>query len=332
MRLAAIVLAVGAAFGMAACAHADGNRETLVLERTIALPDVSGRIDHLALDPVNQRLAIAELGNGSVDILDLKTGAIAHRITGLSEPQGLGFDLGGGRLVVAEGGTGNVTVFDAQTFARVATLALGADADDVRIDPRNGHAVVGFGSGGLAVIDVEAGRIISKTQLPAHPEAFEIDPATGRTFVNLPDARTIGVVDLDAARLETHWRLPVALWNFPMARDPGGHRIAVAFRAPARLVVFDTDSGAAIASHSLCGDSDDLYYDAPRKRLYAACGSGAVDTFGTEGGNLVRMSHVETVPGARTALFSPELDRLFVAVRAARGRHGGAIEVFRPVS
>ena len=62
----------------------------LDLERTITLPNVSGRIDHLAVDVPRQRLFVAELGNGSVDRIDLSSGE-TRRIGGLKEPQGLAY-------------------------------------------------------------------------------------------------------------------------------------------------------------------------------------------------------------------------------------------------
>jgi hypothetical protein len=41
------------------------------------------------------------------------------------------------------------------------------------------------------------------------------------------------------------------------------------------------------------------------------------------------IERIRTVPGARTSLFVPDLDRLFLAVRAERGEPA-AIWVFRP--
>jgi hypothetical protein len=44
-----------------------------------------------------------------------------------------------------------------------------------------------------------------------------------------------------------------------------------------------------------------------------------------------RLARVPTVSGARTSLFVPEMDRLFVAVRAG-SNEPAAIWVFRPAS
>src|SRR3546814_16584827 len=40
-------------------------------------------------------------------------------------------------------------------------MDLGNDADNVRVDPRNAHVLVGYGKGGLATIDAARGRTLS---------------------------------------------------------------------------------------------------------------------------------------------------------------------------
>ena len=66
-------------------------------------------------------------------------------------------------------------------------------------------------------------------------------------------------------------------------------------------------------------------------RVYVSCGSGAVDVFEQQaGGAYVAIAHIKTRPGARTSLFVPALDRLFVAARAGSGGQGAALLVYRP--
>jgi hypothetical protein len=329
MTLVRALLATWALLGACACARADDPPAPLVLERTIELPRVEGRIDHLAIDPAGQTLIVAELGNDAVDVVDLRSGAVTHRIPGLREPQGLAFDPAGQLIVVAERGDGAVRLFNARTYAPVASIPLGADADDVRVDPRNGHALVGYGDGTLAVVDLVRAAVIARIPLPAHPEGFELDAARGTVFVNLPGARTIGVVDPDRGALRATWRLPNYLWNYPMALDGARSTLAAVFRLPARLVVFDRASGAVTASIATCGDSDDVFVDTRRQRIYVACGAGAVDAFDLAPDGLRRAGRTPTAPGARTALFAPGPDRLFVAARASAGKDA-RILVFRP--
>src|SRR5436190_11116976 len=80
----------------------------LRLVQTIPLPNVEGRIDHLAVDLKGQRLFVAALGNDTVEILDLRAGTRVRSLTGFREPQGVAFIESLGRLFVSNGGTGAV--------------------------------------------------------------------------------------------------------------------------------------------------------------------------------------------------------------------------------
>src|SRR5512132_1899974 len=80
----------------------------LLLEQRIPLADVSGRIDHMAVDLRRQRLFVAELGNGTINIIDLTTGKTIHRIDGMSEPQGIAYAAKADMLAVASAGDGSV--------------------------------------------------------------------------------------------------------------------------------------------------------------------------------------------------------------------------------
>src|SRR5438067_6646206 len=107
-RLAAAVALALLATALAGCGARAAHRQAppLVLERTIPLKGVEGRIDHLAVDPVGRRLFVAELGNGSVDAIDLDHGVVVARRSGLRDPQGVAFLPARGEVAVACGGDG----------------------------------------------------------------------------------------------------------------------------------------------------------------------------------------------------------------------------------
>ncbi len=307
--------------------------EPLVLEWTIVLKGVSGRIDHLAIDLARKRLFVAELGNGSLDVVDLAAGQVVRRIDGLKEPQGVGYAPGADVVAIANAGDGSVRLFRGAELSPAGRVELGEDADDVRLDARTGMLVVGYGSGGLAVIDPADGRLVRRIPLPAHPEGFQLDATGRRAFVNVPDTRQIAVVDMAAGRQTTSWRLPDLRANFPMALDGGGI-LAVVFRNPSRLVLFDANSGNTVGNVASCSDADDVYFDEKRRRIYASCGDGGIDVWQEEARRYRPLGSVRTASGARTSLFVPELDRLFVAARAGFFGLGSAaaILVFRPAT
>ncbi|MEA2768318.1 MAG: hypothetical protein QOD93_1280 [Acetobacteraceae bacterium] len=303
----------------------------LVLERTIPLSGVSGRIDHMAIDLGRKRLFVAELGNGTVDAIDLVAGKVLNRIKGLREPQGIGYAPKADVIAVANAGDGSVRLFRAEDFVPLGILDLTDDADNIRLDPDSGQLIVGYGAGGLAAVDPVSRSIVARVKLPVHPEGFQLDPAAHRAFVNLPNAHEIAVIDLANGSQLATWRVPNLSSNFPMAHDAHSATLAVVFRDPARLVLLDTGSGAVTMNSETCRDADDVFFDPKRRRIYVSCGEGSVDVFQKDAGGYRSLGRIKTAAGARTSLLVPELDRLFVAARAGFFGLGSdaAILVFR---
>ena len=317
------ILALVASASATAC-HAQpapgGRGAPLVLERTIPLAGVRGRIDHLAVDLKHRRIFIAELGNGSVEAIDLTGGVSLGRITGLKEPQGVAYLPGPDELAVASGGDGSVRFYRAADLKPDGVMNVGGDADNMRVDTA-GRIVVGYGSGALAVIDPASRKIVASLALPAHPESFRLKGST--VFVNLPDAQRVVVGDLASGKVTATW--PAAHgFNFPMALDAAGVKLAVVYRLPARLQLVDAATGATALDRATCGDADDVFFDETRDRVYVTCGAGAVDVINLA--HVDRSRQITTRVGARTGLFVPELDRLLVAARGA----DAALLIYRP--
>src|SRR5262249_1166105 len=162
-----LVLVGGAAMAQ------QGNQASLELEKRVPLGTVNGRIDHLAVDLARKHLFIAELENNSVGVVDLGNGSLLHRISGLSEPQGVGYVPSGDMLFVANGGDGTVRMFKGGDFTPTGQQALDSDADNVRFDAETARVYVGYGAGALAVIDPVTRMKIKDIALPAHPESFQ---------------------------------------------------------------------------------------------------------------------------------------------------------------
>ena len=302
----------------------------LVLETTIPLPNVAGRIDHLAVDLGRKRLFVAEVGNNTLDAIDLATQKPVHRVSGLDEPQGVVYLPESDLIAIGNGGDGAVRFYSGADFSPRGVVALGDDADNVRADPRNGHIVVGYGSGGLAVIDPLKPAKIGDIPLTGHPESFRLSPSTGRIFVNVARAGRITTIDLASGKPLANWMPRGLTANFPMSLDEAGHAVIVVFRSPAKLVLFDMTTGDMIASADTCGDSDDVFFDEKRRRIYVSCGAGFIDVFQRGPAALTRLIRLATSSGARTSLFVPELDRLFLAVRAGLIGTDASIQVYRP--
>ena len=329
VRPAAIALA--ALLGAAACTpdRPAAAPDDLVLEARIPLGEVKGRIDHLAMDASRGDLFIAELGNDSVAIVDLGKRQVIARLGGLSEPQGLGFVVSTDDLYVANGGDGSVRIFNGANFKSTGRIDLGDDADNVRVDDKAGRVFVGYGGGALAVIDAKTRTSTTRFPLPVHPESFQLDPNRAAIYVNMPGAHRIAVVDRVTGKQTGSLPPGMTFANYPMALDSHGARLAVVFRAPSQLLVFDLADDKAVARLGVCGDADDVFFDESRDRLYVICGQGFVDVVARQNGRYQRVARIPTAPGARTGFWSASLDRLYVAA-PTRSEAAAAVLVMRP--
>jgi DNA-binding beta-propeller fold protein YncE len=300
---------------------------SLQLEAKIPLGNVAGRIDHMAIDLEKHRLFVAELGNDSVGVVDLDAKKVVHRVSGLKEPQGVAYIRLNDSLYVANGGDGSVRVFRGPDYSPEGRIELGADADNIRADLPANRILVGFGSGAIAAIDLRDNAKTKTFALKAHPESFQLDAASGQLFVNVPNARTIAVLDADTGKEAHTWPTRHG-GNFPMALDSDRKRVLVAFRNPAKLAAFDWEIGGLASEVDICGDADDLFVDRKLNRIYVTCGAGFIDVLTTADAKYSRVARIPTVSGARTGLFVPEMDRLLLGVRAGF-KEPAAIWVYR---
>ncbi len=304
------------------------NPPPLQLVQTIPLPHVEGRIDHLDVDLKGQRLFIAALGNNTVEILDLQAGKPVHSITGLHEPQGVAFVPEFNKIFVTNGQSGTCDIFDGNSFKPLQSIKSLDDADNIRYDATAQFIYIGYGDGALALVAATSGKYLGDIKLEGHPESFQLEKQGPRIFVNIPSAHHIAIVDREKRTVLTKWLLKNAQANFPMALDETHHRLFIGFRKPPKLTVFDTESGQVVAELNSVGDSDDIFYDPIRRRIYEIGGEGFIDVFEQkDADHYERVTKIPTASGARTGLFVPQFNRLYLAV-PHRGNQKAEIRVY----
>lgn len=300
----------------------------LKLIQRIPMPDVSGRIDHLSIDVHGRRLFVSALGNDTVEVLDLASGKDIHSISGMREPQGVFFVPQSNKLFVANGGDGVVKVLNGSNYKLLSTVHFPSDADDIRYEAAKRLIFVGYGRGGIGVLNAMTGRELGTVKLRGHAEAFEVGNGGASIYVNVPTAKEIAVVDWKQRRVVSRWTMVKYRDNFPMAFDAADHRLFVACRRPDELLVLNSRSGRVLAHLPVIGDADDLYYDSVRHRIYVSGGEGAISIVRQANANHYRLlSTLPTALGARTSLFVPQLNRFYLAV-PRRGSQPAEIRVY----
>jgi hypothetical protein len=302
---------------------------TLELIQTIPLQGAAGRLDHLALDARGSRLFIANLSNNSFDIVDLKAGKLIKQVPGQRKIQGVAYVPNLDRIFVGNGDDGVCNAFDGKTYEKVGSVKLD-DADNVRYDPRSNRIFVTHAENALSAIDAKTLEVKATIKLPGAPEAFQLDPAKPRLYVNIPKPAQVVAIDTEKGEVVAKFPLTLARANFPLALDAANARIFVGCRQKPMVVVLDASTGKEVTSIEIPGDIDDLFYDAKRGRLYASCGAGFLAVLARKGADRYEVvERISTGKLARTCLFDAENGRLFLPVPRQDGKDGPELRVYQ---
>jgi DNA-binding beta-propeller fold protein YncE len=302
--------------------------EPVTFIRAIELPGVEGRMDHMTVDSSGQKLFIAALANNTVEVIDPKAGTHLRSLKGFREPTGIAIVRDAGSVAVANGQGDGVRSLNANDYRMLKEIPIGDDSDNVRYDAGAKTLYVGYGGGALAAVRPADGGVSGRATLAGHPESFQLESSGPRIFVNVPTAGHIAVVDRTTMKVIATWPVAGAAANFPMALDEAGHRLFVGCRRPAKLLVYDTGTGKQTGAVDIVGDTDDLFYDAARRRVYVSGGDGFIEVRDARpAATPARLARVPTPAGARTSLFVPEQSRLYLAV-PHRGGQPAEIRVY----
>jgi hypothetical protein len=359
------IVAIHAVFG----SSTDAPRSTLKpedkasapeLRRVIPLDDVrgpadrngiAGRIDHMRYDPETRRLFIACVANGSLEVIDLEQGIRAGSVGGLREPQGVA--VAAGWVYVTTGGDGQLHRFNTRTLAAGKSVAVGDDADNVRIggDGKVWVSFGGAGPGGIACFKPETLALEKKLALPKMPEGFQLHDSGQSLYANMPAGKRSmedgSVFGLQTSNGGILWerKLIGHAGNFPMSLDSANERVFVVSRNPSRLVALSTRDGSILGETACPLESDDLFFD-PLSGMVAVIGGGSrpsdndpggagasLDLFAIDGsGKLVKSGGSPLPPHSRTGTFVADRRAIYVAVPRSKDRPAEVREYLLPTS
>src|ERR1700693_2533435 len=307
----------------------------LKLVQTFKLPaDVKGNFDHFAVDLSGNRLFATPEEYQAVLVLDLKSGKLIHKITGIEKPHAVLYRPDIKRLFITDGESGDLKIVDSDSYAILSSVKLLEDADSIGYDPKTKYLYIDNGGGDvhqtysmLSIVDTTAGKKLADIKIDGDTlEAMALDKASPRILVNNKAKNQVDVIDREKRTLLTSWPITKAKTNVAMAYDVANHRLFIGCRG-GNIVVLDTDSGKEVAVLDITKGVDDIVFDPASKRLYASC-DGDADAFSQTDANTYKsLGKVPTGALARTALLVPELHRYFVAV-PQKGSNSAEIKVY----
>jgi DNA-binding beta-propeller fold protein YncE len=325
-RICSILLVLGLVAFCATRARAQkrpapSRRPPLVLTGIMYLPHVEGRLDHMDYDSEGNRLFVSALGSDREEVIDLSAERVVQTLS-VPRPQGVAFVPGLNKIFVGSD-EGKLNIFDGATYKLITTIDLGDDADDLRYDAAAKQVYVGYGdgdAGAIGVVDAATDKLVRSYKVGDHPESFQLETSGPEMYVNVPGRKEILAINRKTGKV-VRWLLTGIGGNFPMALDEADHRLFVITHRPdSRLAVFDTNSGHLITTMPCVVNSDDLYYDAGFKRIYATGGEGFISVYQQESPDRYRLlAKVPSDIGARTSQYPGRIgmkafNRFFVGV------------------
>src|SRR5882762_997635 len=297
---------------------------------------VKGRFDHLGIDMRGKRLFVVGEEAQQVLVFDLSTGKFIRAIK-VDHPHAVLYREDLNRIYITDEGKGVLNIYDGKTYDLVKTVALKVDADSIGYDPATKYLYIDNGGDNahetftmLSVVDTTAATKIADIKIDGDTlEAMALEKSGDRLFLNNPAKNEVEVIDRKANKLVASWPVKLGKSNATMALDESVHRLFVGCRSGA-IVVFDSQTGKELQALPVGKGVDDLMFDPASKRIYAASGgTGAVDVYKeTDPDHYQSLGHVPSGPGAKTGLFVPQLNRIFVPV-PPRGTTPGEVYVYQ---
>jgi hypothetical protein len=327
---------------------------TLRLVQTIPLPGVSGRLDHMSVDLEKNRLFVAAVANGTLEVLDLDAGKVINSIPGIKDAQDAVFLGGQFNKLYVSSLDGTLRIFQGETFRLIQALKLEPDPNRLLYDPATDLIYFGYGGQNagfdayerVGILQAKRGAqsdqfvadMIAPTYRPGHLAEMVLED-DGKLLAC--DSRADMIFEFDTRKREL-----LKSWQAhgdgagDMALDRARHRLFVGTRIPAEMTVYDSLSGKEIVSLPGPETMDGVYYDVEKKRIYMSGGRwygtpqaspGWVYVYQQQGADHYELvSKIMTRPGSGTSLFVPELKRLYVASQAI-GDQEASILAFEPV-
>ena len=283
--------------------------------------DVDSRFDHLIVDLDSHRLFTTP--KKSVDVFDLETGKLIHRITEVEVPHALLYRRDLQRLYVTDGEPGGLKIFDAKTYELIKTVKLLPDADAIAYDPVTKYIYIYNGGkdaqhtySTITIVDTTSGEKVNDITVDGDQlECMVLETKGPKLYVNNRAKNEVDVIDRNTRQVLAIWPVTLGKGNDPIALDETHHRLFVICRS-GKLVVFDTETGKELQAYPVGEFVDDLVFDAKSKRLYAPSGvAGSVDVYEqTDPDHYKSLGKISTGEWGKTGELVPELHRYFVPV------------------
>lgn len=311
----------------------------LRLVETIPLP-TEGYMDHLSYDLKNQHLFLSAENNKEIVVVDMKAGKVIHETKVGGNPRKPFFDPTTNELWV-DLGDNTVVALNGATFEVVKTIELtggknasGRDPDNAAFDAAKGLYYVavrtrdeGSKEGSIEIVDTKTAKLIGSIKMDGQePAGIVLNPVANRLYAGMGDVvngeSVVKVVDIAKRAIVAEWSTAGGPQPHVAGLDAAHHRLFMGSRLggghnvdPGKLVIINTDTGKVVQTLDATGGGDEIFFDAPSKRVYFSGSTGTLAVFHEDDPDHFQLlGKVPTGAIAKSGIWIPELKRYYAAV------------------
>jgi len=268
---AAVVVMVAAVVRTSSGADAP---PALTPQTPIVVQRTPGTFGYLEIDDRYRRLLVAHTGSRTLDVIDLNNNNVLRQEE-VGEGQGIAVDAKDGKYFVGTSHQAFVVVFGRKFVVKDDQIPTGGPIDAVAFDSKNGMLYADrFSDNKIVVISGKTNKVY--WNMPVGGGVLEnivYDPVSDRIYQNVESTGDVLVIDPNANRVIASWSAAPATQLHGLAVDGASHRLFTA-GDNGKLSVFDTTTGAVIATVDIPASVDQIAFDTGKKRLYCASAIG----------------------------------------------------------
>jgi DNA-binding beta-propeller fold protein YncE len=252
--------------------------------RQIAQIDLPGppgkRFDYLTIDYADHYLLSNHLAAGILYVIDTRTNRLVKAISDVPGAEGVVAVPELHRAYTADWYENKVAVIDLQAMKIITKLpakdkpdgiAYAAGFHKIYVSDERGHAAT--------VIDTASNTVVKTLTFDSETGNVAFDEITKKIYVNLQDKNVIAVIEPINDTVIARWPVEGCKSNHGMALDAEHHRAFLSCEENDVLAVFDLDKHVVIAHFPMARGADVIAFDPGLRRIYVACGSGALSIF-----------------------------------------------------
>ncbi len=298
------------------------------------LPGPPGkRFDYLTIDPDDHYLLSAHLAAGQMYVIDLRTNKIVATVTGTPGAEGVEYVPELKKAYTSNAYDNTIGVVDLRLMKVIKNIPTEAKPDGSAYAAAFHKLYVSDERGKAeAIVDVRTDILVKTLHFKSETGMPQYDPVAKKVYVNLQDDNIFAVIDPATDEVVARYSVGRCSGNHGMTLGPEHHRAFLACEGNDLMTVFDLDKHEPIAFLPMAGGPDVIKFDPGLKRIYAACGSGAISVFQMDDPDHYRkLEDFPVQKKVHSLAVDPETHRVYAPEQEVDGKPAARMSVYEAV-